>query len=65
MSNLDVFHFSPWTLDEHVGIANSVSVFQIYGKDSRSSFWESWAGLRLFRHRTPLPWHIRVLYAIV
>jgi hypothetical protein len=62
---LDVLRFSPWTLNENVGIANGISMFQMYGKDSRSSYWDSWAGLRHLRRHTPLARHIRLLYALV
>jgi len=65
MSKLDLSHFNPWTLNENVGIANSVSMFQVYGKDRRLCHWESRTGLRLFRRHTPLPRRIRVLYAPV
>ena len=50
---------------KNVGITNRVSMFQMYGKDSRSSYWESWSGLRLYRHHTSVPRNIRILYALV
>lgn len=50
--------------NENVGITNSVSMFQMYGKDSRSRYWKSWTGLRYFRCLTPLPRRIRILFVL-